>query len=647
MRHVAWIWVLATVGGPAWAQAPSISELFPAGARAGTQISATLSGKDLKSVTALEVSGSGVRVEAQPGGTDTSLPVRLVVDAGAELGERELRLVTAGGVSNAARIWVGRFPEVVEKEPNNTRAQAQELTSFPVTVNGRADKAEDADCYAFQAAAGETWVFGVTAARLHSQFDGYLTLYDARGRVLDSAMDNLQRDPRLVHTFKSAGKYVIEVRDTLYHGGPGYAYRLNVGKLPVITRYAPMGGQRGSTVKVQLQGINLGALRTLDVAVPKGTHQRTVQVAPNTPAGAANPVELFVDDEPEVVEHEPNDTPATAQRLPAVPIIVSGFMDHDGDKDTYVVSLREKQAVRIDVLAQRIRSRMDGVLRVLDHTGKEIASNDDAVGTDPRLLFTAPAAGDYYLEVRDLGNKGGDDYYYRLKVENPPAPDFALTFTPDALTVPSGAAAVVTVTARRTGYNGPIRLHAEGLPAGVAASEVTLPEGQTTAVFTLAAPAGTKPGYSRLRVQGTAEVGGQAVARAAVGVERYQPPLTTQPKDIKTRETELTLVAVGPEPAYTLQPEPQLTTKPGKAEWAVKLTRKPGNKDDVAVTLLGLPAGVQAAPLTIKGAQSEGKVALTIPANAKAGTIPVVVQGTAKNVVVAAPAVTLTIQPAK
>lgn len=647
MKRFAWIWMLATLAGPAWAQAPSITEVFPAGARAGTQITATVSGKDLKSVTALEVSGSGVKAEPQPGGTATSLPVLLVVDPGAELGEREVRLVTTGGVSNAARIWVGRFPDMVEKEPNNTRAQAQELTAFPATINGRSDRAEDADCYAFQAAAGETWVFGVTAARLHSQFDGYLTLYDARGRVLDSAMDNLQRDPRLVHTFKSAGKYVIEVRDTLYHGGPGYTYRLNVGKLPVVTRYAPMGGQRGSTVKVQLQGINLGAVHTLDVTVPKETHRRTVRVAPTTPAGAANPVELFVDDEPELVEQEPNDTSAQAQRLASIPTIISGFMDHDGDKDTYVVSLREKQAVQIDMLAQRIRSRVDGVLRVLDHTGKEVASNDDGVGTDPRLLFTAPAAGDYYLEVHDLGNKGGDDYFYRLKVENPPSPDFALTFTPDALTVPSGAATAVTVTARRTGYNGPIRLHSEGLPAGVSASDVTLPEGQTTAVFTLAAPAGGKPGYSRLRVQGTAEIGGQNVVREAVGVERYQPPLTTQPKDIKTRETELTLVAVGPEPPYTLQPDAQLAAKPGKAEWSVKLTRKAGNKDDVVVTLLGLPPGVQAAPLTIKGAQSEGKIALTIPANAKAGAFPVVVQGTAKNVMVAAPAVTLTIQPAK
>jgi hypothetical protein len=207
----------------------------------------------------------------------------------------------------------------------------------------------------------------------------------------------------------------------------------------------------------------------------------------------------------------------------------------------------------------------------------------------------------------------------------------------------------VTVNATRTGYNGPISLRLEGLPAGVTASTATLAEGENSAVFTLAAPAGATPAWGQLRVVGSAEVGGKRVERVAAGAERYQPPLTTTPKDMRTRTTELLLVATGPAPPFTLSatPTPAVVKVGGKVELTVKLNRKEGTKDNVAIMALALPKGIKAADLTLKAGTNEGKLTLTADKSVKSGTARLILQGSAQKLVVAAPATELTIQPAK
>ena len=62
----------------------------------------------------------------------------------------------------------------------------------------------------------------------------------------------------------------------------------------------------------------------------------------------------------------------------------------------------------LDVLARRIGSRLHPVLRVLDASGQELASNEGAVGKDSRLTFTPPATGEYLVEVRSLSGRGDD-----------------------------------------------------------------------------------------------------------------------------------------------------------------------------------------------------------------------------------------------
>jgi hypothetical protein len=488
MRSILMAGPLLLAAVPALAQAPSISGIFPPGGAPGSVVQSAVAGANLADVQSVLISGSGVKVEKDAGGSAAACPVRLTIEPGAEVGLREIRVVTKSGASNAGRIWVGGYPSVLEKEPNEALSQPQVVQKTPVTLCGRSDKAEDLDHYAFDAGAGETWVFSLNAARHLSALDGFLTLFDARGRVQDSAMDSFGRDPRLIHTFKKAGRYVLQVRDTLYRGGPGSTYMLTLGRLPVVTRWSPLGGPRGATITVALQGVNLGETSTVQVALPEDASRESVRVVPGTPLGPANAIELFPSPSAEIVEKEPNPDPKAPTHLGTVPAVASGCIDRQGDRDTFAFQTREKQPVLLDVHARRLGSRLDPVLRVLDGTGKELMNNDDGVGKDSRLTFTPPAAGVYFAEVRSLSSRGGDAYFYRLELRDPPPPDFSLRVTPDSLTAPAGAAVAVTVTAQRQGYNGEIALRLDGLPPGVSASPAVLRQGQTSAILTLSAP---------------------------------------------------------------------------------------------------------------------------------------------------------------
>ena len=69
-------------------------------------------------------------------------------------------------------------------------------------------------------------------------------------------------------------------------------------------------------------------------------------------------------------------------------------------------------------------------MRVLDAKGRTLIENDDArdhfVHADSRIdNWAAPAAGRYFVEVRDLHERGGPEFVYFLKLTRA-EPGFAI-----------------------------------------------------------------------------------------------------------------------------------------------------------------------------------------------------------------------------
>ena len=140
-------------------------------------------------------------------------------------------------------------------------------------------------------------------------------------------------------------------------------------------------------------------------------------------------------------------------------------------------------------------------------------------GTDSMLLFTAPTTARYLVRVTDTrGFGGGTNHAYRLSVR-PQQPEFTVRVDGMNPKVSPGSGREIRfVATRREGFEGPIRIHLDRLPAGFTASTpVEIEAGQIRAVAVLYAAVGAADSMEAsdraVRVSATAQIQGREVRR--------------------------------------------------------------------------------------------------------------------------------------
>jgi hypothetical protein len=237
-------------------------------------------------------------------------------------------------------------------------------------------------------------------------------------------------------------------------------------------------------------------------------------------------VPFALDTLPECLEKEPNDSPKTAQRV-TLPIIINGRVDQPGDEDVFSFEGRAGQQIVAEVMARRLDSPLDSVLRLTDAAGRQLAFNDDHEdkGTglnthhaDSWLSATLPAAGVYYLYLGDTQHKGGPEYAYRLRI-SPPRPDFELRIAPSNINVHGARSVPLTVYAlRKDGFSGEIAMALKNPPAGFALSG-RVPANQDKATVTLSVPPSPLKDPINLSLEGRSTIEGQPVVRPVVPAE--------------------------------------------------------------------------------------------------------------------------------
>jgi len=215
--------------------------------------------------------------------------------------------------------------------------------------------------------------------------------------------------------------------------------------------------------------------------------------------------------------------------------------------------------------------------------------NDDGgpgYGKDSWLEFTAPAAGDYLVRIRDVRGLGGAHYSYRLHIREP-RPDFRLTFNPRNPNVPRGGTVPVTVTALRLeGFDGPIEVAMSGLPAGVTAVKNRIAPGADTATILVSAVENAAfKEAAPIAVTGRAEIGGR------IREHRANP------------EDRTALLALGPAPDILVAAETQIVElEPGQtAEVKVRVKRQNGFAGRVPVLVRDLPSRVRVTDSGLNG----------------------------------------------
>lgn len=541
-------------------QAPSYGEcmiraLFPAGGQRGQTVVVEFDGSPkagLAGALGLLIDGPpGVKVVAVKNLTATRAQATLAIAADAPLGRRCLRLTSErSGVTNMLYFTVGRHPEVVEAEPNNEIAAAQAVT-LPVVVNGRANPAVDVDCYRVSLKKGQHLVAAVLAHALdsHGQGSNYgitdanLELLDDRGQTLAEAGDTIGLDPLIEYTAPADGVFVVRVRLDSHKGYPEAVYRLTLSEGPFATSIFPPGGRRGSTIEVELAGPGFRGARQ-QVAVPADDPFPLQYVLPDDPRAADFELPFLRGDHPERIEVEPNQKPEQATPLD-LPMTVNARIDAPGDVDWYRLRLTAGQTVCLETTAQRfLRSPVDTLLQVHDAGGKLLAENDDGFAidymsphdyrsVDSRLVFTAPSAGDYFIQISDLSEGGGARAVYRLTVSSA-VPDFDLLQFPDGVPIwgPGTTASLLVKLHRHFGLDSDIELSVEGLPEGWKASSVISraprPDNSFTGYYgsryflTLTAPANAKVGDAcRFHVVGRTVHKGRALVRQAQPLTLY------------------------------------------------------------------------------------------------------------------------------
>ena len=515
------------------AEEPHIGYLFPAGARAGGETEIVIGGQHLEKSTGVHLSGDGLTVEVmrwfkeltpqeinslrnrrealeqnlekavgaerdkmaadlkvilatfQEQGWDETgtkrlkkfdprrqfnpqireqLTVRVRVAASAAPGAREVRVLTPDGLSNPMVFLVGGAEELREVEPNDREVPADApVLADGVVLNGQIMPG-DADRFRVPLQKGEQVCFTVQARALvpyladavPGWFQAVLVLHDSTGRRVAYVDDHLfDPDPVLAYQAPEEGDYLLEIRDAIYRGREDFVYR--------ITR------------------------------------------APD--AGAKTSAQPQPDD---IEESEPNESAPAARELP-VGRAAFARIDRPRDCDVWRFTGRAGQPVVAEIHARRIGSPLDALLELRDAAGKRLAMQDDSVDrgegllthhADARLACAMPADGEYFIEVREVQQRGGEDYAYRLELR-PEQPGFDLRTTPSAVNIAAGGRAVLTVhLLRRDGFDGPVDLALAGAPPEWRLEGARIPAGADRVRCTLFIPRSATAGTVPLALEG-------------------------------------------------------------------------------------------------------------------------------------------------
>lgn len=644
----------------AQAALPTISSTQPQAAVPGQTIDVKLRGANLAGPTQFWTSfpvEAVLPTEIAGNGTNAGeVTYRLKLAADAQPAVHGLRVVTPQGVSNLKLFAIDDLASVAQVRPNQAVATAQVL-SLPTAVDGSVENLTR-DYYKFQVAAGQRLSIEVLARRLGSPLDSMIRLLDAKGRELAYNDDapGIGSDSMLSYTFKDAGEILLEVRDIRYQGGANFNYRLRIGDFPCVTVPYPMGVQRGISASIGFAGTTAQEVAPIPVNVAADAGINWVPLGARLAGGRSSGFAVVaVSSSPETLEAEPNNEQAQATRV-TLGSGINGRFDQPGDIDRYVFTAKAGQRFTFAGVTRTQGSPSDLYVKLLKPDGAEAAVSDDTGANEGIIDYTFPADGDYTLVVEDLFRRGGPEFAYRIAV-SPHEEKFQLAASSDTLNVPAGGLAMVTVTAVRGTFAGPIRLTLLDAPEGLQATPAVIGPGLNQTVMTIQVSPSVAAGkLYPVRIAGSAQSGNvqyQAVASVTDAQKAAFSGLPVPPQIL----AQSIAVGVNPAPLFSLKTDkPEIVFgKDLSATVKVISTRAEGFGEDIALAVIpaapqpGLPPGVTAAVKPIAKGTAEIEVVFTANAQAPLGEFSAVLTGTGKQgnvtVVQPIPALTLRLQP--
>jgi mono/diheme cytochrome c family protein/sugar lactone lactonase YvrE len=236
------------------------------------------------------------------------------------------------------------------------------------------------------------------------------------------------------------------------------------------------------------------------------------------------------------------------------------------------------------------------------------ANDDDGerqLGKDSRLIFTAPAKGQYFVRVSDTRGWSGERFAYRLIVR-PPALDFSATIVAkgtDVLAAGSGVQFLVRVD-RKDGWEGDVRVDISGVPEGFfVSSPIIVQAGHLDATGVLYARPEVKPGpadFSKVQTTAVAKIGDDSITRSVGNFPAVA--VAAAPKQVLFTEPDNAGKPQGTGKNAPAQPL-EITIAPGDRVPAWLRVDRRGNDALIALDLEGLPHGVIVDSIGLNGVQ--------------------------------------------
>ncbi len=539
-------------------------------------------------------------------------PFRFNVDVPEDqpTGVYELRVATPQAVSSISHLLVTDYPVVEESSDGNDSPDSAQQVSIPAAVCGVCEKNEDVDCFRFSGVAGQRITAQVYAQRVTEcihimlvkhpiyHMNPLLTLLGPSGQIV-AENDNFYGGDSFLHCeLPDDGEYVVQIRDVRFAGSEKFSYCVELSDRPFLKAMFPMAVQQGSSVEAMPVGFGFEEVSPVELTAiddQPGVWQPTRYESAN---GPTNEVPVLTSPHPQYVVGAGSDSLESAIPI-ELPCGVSGRVETTDGAQYFAFDAVKGNVYRFEVEADRHGLPLDSVIEVFNSDGALLSEADDSSGSphawsytskDSTLRFQAPADGQYFVSVRDLNGGAGDHYVYYLRAE-PGGPDFELFGEYYyAMLAPGTRMLWFAGIKRLNGFDGPVKIGIEGLPAGVEMTPATIPAGMNHCALILTAQEDAEIDAGLVRVFGKANVtppdespreiirdgivtcelqqgGGSAQLRWPC---KTQIVGVTQPLDLVSVETSPTSI--------NLQPG-------GRAEIKVKVVRKEGNSDPVSLAM--------------------------------------------------------------
>lgn len=615
---------------------PQLSVIDPVGVQIGVETEVKFIGARLADAQGLLLYSPGVTVTSLTAPADNTVVAKLKVEPNAPLGMHGVRVRTATGISNLMTFSVGRFPVVVEVEPNSDFDKPQAI-ALDTTVHGIVQN-EDVDYFVVDAKKGERISAELEGLRLgYTTFDPYLAILNAKrfelARSDDAAL--LMQDSVCAIVAPEDGKYIVQVRESAYGGDGNCRYRLHVGRFPRPTAAYPAGGKPGESIDVKWLGAPSGEFVQKVVLPPAGPKGSAQVIAQDGGGLAASPNTVRVVDLPNVMEVEPNNALAEATPAAAIPAAFNGIIATPGDVDHFKFHAKPGVAYDIRVHARNpLRSPLDSVLTVLNSKGGGVGSNDDSNGPDSYLRFQAPAEDDYIVVVTDHLQAGGADFVYRVEI-TPVAPALTMIlperqqYIPTTLTIPRGGRMALMVGAQRANWGGPLAVEFPGMPQGVTVQAVPMTANRSEIPVLFSAAADAPVGGALVELVGKAT---EPTMNGLAG-QFYQRAMLVRGqnnRDVWGHDADRMAVAVASESPFSIevvQPKVPIVRN-GTMQLKVVAKRAMGYAQPIAISVLYNPPGISAqGGVSIPADKDEAIINVTANGGAEINKWPMAVIG--------------------